>query len=236
MTKEFNRDYGVSKEELNFILQNYEYNKNDNIAYKELNISNLKDEEFKEYKNVDLALYACREELKNFLKENVINISNLGRVKINNKIEKQFQKKYGYLYVRLNDKIEYPVYRFVAEVWCKCPVSDTLIKLPKNDYWIVHHKTNNGFDNRCSNLIWMLRSDHSQLSHKNYLYQIRKNLKNNLTNISVNKDEAMGMLEDLLALNKGDEKFINDAISKYEIKNEDVSDSFWNLKKYILLK
>ena len=46
MSKDFNRDYGVSKEELNSILQNYEHNKNDNIAYKDLTVSNLKDEEF----------------------------------------------------------------------------------------------------------------------------------------------------------------------------------------------
>ena len=67
MSKDFNRDYGVSKEELNSILQNYEHNKNDNIAYKDLTVSNLKDEEFKEYKSVNLALYACRYELENFL-------------------------------------------------------------------------------------------------------------------------------------------------------------------------
>ena len=236
MSKDFNRDYGVSKEELNSILQNYEHNKNDNIAYKDLSVSNLKDEEFKEYKSVNLALYACRYELENFLKENTIKISNLGRVKINDKIEKQFQKKYGYLYVRLNDKIEYPVYRFVAEVWCECPVSDTLIEHPKNDYWIVHHKTNNGFDNRCGNLIWMLRSDHGQLSHKNFLYDLSEKLRNSFTEKTVDKEQAMEIIDDLLALNKGDEKFINDAISKYEIKNEDISDSFWNLKKYILLK
>ena len=82
----------------------------------------------------------------------------------------------------------------------------------------------------------MLRSDHGQLSHKNSLYDLSEKLRNSFTEKTVDKEQAMEIIDDLLALNKGDEKFINDAISKYEIKNEDISDSFWNLKKYILLK
>ena len=230
MYKDFHYDYGYSKEELNQKLQNYEYNKKDNPVYKNLDPDPIKNEKFKTYKSVDLSLYNQRKILLSFLQENTIKVSNLGRIMVNDKILSQYQKQYGYLYVKLNNEIEYPVYRLVAEVWCKCPVENT-IEHGKNDYWIVHHITNNGFDNRDTNLLWMLRSDHSKLSHKYLNYEIRKKIKNEIQAKSKECPELLEKLDDLVAINyKEDKDFIKQKFQKFGIDETSYSDLFWNLK------
>ncbi len=230
MNKDFHYDYGYSKEELNQKLQNYKYNKKDNPVYKNRDLDPIKNEKFKNYSSVDLSLYNQRKILLSFLKQNTIKVSNLGRIMVDDKILKQYQKQYGYLYVKLSDEIEYPVYRLVAEVWCKCPVENT-IEHGKNDYWIVHHITNNGFDNRNTNLLWMLRSDHSKLSHKYLNYKIRNDLKDEIQTMSKECPELLEKLDDLVAINyKEDKDFIKQKFQKFGIDETSYSDLFWNLK------
>jgi hypothetical protein len=59
----------------------------------------------------------------------------------------------GWLYVKIGDPTR--VYRFVAETWSEGP-NDTLD-------WEVHHITNNGYDNRPENLIWIKSRLHKQI-------------------------------------------------------------------------
>lgn len=40
---------------------------------------------------------------------------------------------YGYLFVKLEESFDYPVYRLVAEVFCKCPEKNTMSH-PKGEY------------------------------------------------------------------------------------------------------
>jgi len=88
-----------------------------------------------------------------------VEVSNLGRIRYNGKILLQLPdvadlSPYGYLQVRVN-KDNYRVYRLVAETWCER--SDT------NVYNIVHHISNNGMDNRVSNLLWVTAKQHGQI-------------------------------------------------------------------------
>jgi hypothetical protein len=96
----------------------------------------------------------------------IIAVSNLGRMKIDNKIIEQWdddEKGKDYLYVKIGHIIDYPkyVYRFVAETWCKKPyVSNNSTK------WHVHHISNNGYDNRPANLLWVKENEHLNKIHK----------------------------------------------------------------------
>jgi hypothetical protein len=96
--------------------------------------------------------------------EIAISASNFGRVKNNNGIIKQKidnEKATGdWLYIEIenNNKVhKIWVYKIIANIWC--------IK-PKHEYdekdviWDIHHISNNGFDNRPSNLIWLTRVEH----------------------------------------------------------------------------
>jgi hypothetical protein len=89
-----------------------------------------------------------------------IEVSNLGRIRIDNEIIKQWEddvKGKGWLKVKIAKIISYPeyVYRFVAETWCKKP--------DETDGWEVHHISNNGYDNRPENLIWLKRAQHAKI-------------------------------------------------------------------------
>lgn len=91
-----------------------------------------------------------------------LEISNLGRVKINNAIMTQEDKKgfVGYLMVK-----NYPalgmVWNLVASTWLEKPkVEDTVH---------VHHITNNGYDNSVLNLIWLDRQTHAKINHRGKL-------------------------------------------------------------------
>lgn len=86
--------------------------------------------------------------------------SNLGRVRFGGKILKQFPEE-GH---RTKDwlQVEVPsprgtkkvyVYRIIAGAWC--------VKRPLANH--VHHITNNGYDNRPTNLIWVTKTEHDAI-------------------------------------------------------------------------
>ena len=156
-----------SMDELQKIVSTAKYDKMDNSydgepVYKILKNEALPGEVFREYpKNINITL--DDKYYKSFLerKTYTIEVSNLGRIRVNGEVKKQFQKdEYGDLYASINDDWDYKVYRFVAETWCECPVDDTSADDQK---WFVHHITDNGFDNRPSNLIWVTLSEHGRI-------------------------------------------------------------------------
>jgi hypothetical protein len=106
------------------------------------------------------------EVFRKYSENELINVSNLGRIKIGNEIIEQWEddeKGKDYLYVKISHIIdnEKYVYRLVAKTWCKKPYN------PGNSTkWHVHHISNNGYDNRPSNLIWVKGNDHLNKIHK----------------------------------------------------------------------
>jgi hypothetical protein len=91
-----------------------------------------------------------------------VEVSNMGRVRMNNKILLQRpdhtkSDPYGYLWVNIPniDDWERYVYRLVAKTWCKRPDKDI--------YFIVHHITNNGMDNHKENLLWVSCEQHRDI-------------------------------------------------------------------------
>jgi len=118
---------------------------------------NLPGEIFRKYpKNINFAYHDFRPFLQSDeSKKYNIEVSNYGRIKINNDIKKQIEEKIGYFYVK-TEKIHYPVWRFVAEVWCEFPFDDTL-------GWQVHHISNDGNDNTPDNLMWIKDSSHNSI-------------------------------------------------------------------------
>jgi hypothetical protein len=84
-------------------------------------------------------------------------VSNYGRIKYKGEIIKQ--KKDGkYFFVNipvLNAKEDGKIYvhKMVAETFCE---EDK----PDNEFFIVHHKSGNSFDNRAENLIYVACSEH----------------------------------------------------------------------------
>ena len=91
-----------------------------------------------------------------------IEVSNLGRIKIGDKVIEQWEddeKGKDYLYVKIGEPEKY-VYRFVAKTWCQKPMTFD------SEKWCVHHISNNGYDNRPSNLVWVKMNDHSNKIHK----------------------------------------------------------------------
>ncbi len=125
----------------------------------------LNSEQFKEYH--------LKEAYKKIKK---IEISNLGRVRITNaddstKIAEQIDNewdydkndyKIGYLRLKEHPGLGY-VYRLVAETWLKKdPAQEKEIFDGTNaNNWEVHHITNNGYDNKPENLIWLKRKLHN---------------------------------------------------------------------------
>jgi hypothetical protein len=106
------------------------------------------------------------EVFRKYPENELIEVSNLGRIKIDNKIIEQWdddEKGKDYLCVKIGHIIDYPkyVYRFVAETWCKKPYE------PNNSTkWHVHHISNNGYDNRPANLLWVKENEHLNKIHK----------------------------------------------------------------------
>jgi hypothetical protein len=115
----------------------------------------LPGEVFRKYpQNINFAYQDFRKFLKSDkFNEYSIEVSNYGRVRINGKIEEQVEEKEGWFYVKTN-KINYPIWRFVAEVWCEFPFEDTC-------GWQVHHISNDGNNNTPENLIWIKESSHN---------------------------------------------------------------------------
>jgi hypothetical protein len=118
---------------------------------------NLPGEVFRKYpQNINYAYVNFRPFLKSKEYENYnIEVSNYGRIRINGLIERQVEVKEGYFYIK-SDAVDYPVYRFVAEVWCECPFSDSV-------GWQVHHISNDGSNNMSENLIWIEDSSHNKI-------------------------------------------------------------------------
>ncbi|GHV91071.1 hypothetical protein AGMMS50268_15740 [Spirochaetia bacterium] len=90
-----------------------------------------------------------------------VEVSNLGRIRYNGAILLQMpdadkDDPYGYLRVAIiRGVIESCfVYRFVAETWCD---------RPNSVYNTVHHISNNGMDNRASNLLWVTPGQHREI-------------------------------------------------------------------------
>jgi hypothetical protein len=170
-----------------------------NFAYKEFR-KFLQSDEFNEYN---------------------IEVSNYGRVRINGKIEKQIEEKEGWFYVK-SKNIYYPVWRFVAEVWCEFPFEDTF-------GWQVHHISNDGNNNTPENLIWIKDTSHNFIPKyaidkmQEIFYKVTKDeYVNNVhivKNIGVDK-----MVEIINSPDKLLEEFIYSTILHDDILNKKLSD------------
>lgn len=86
-------------------------------------------------------------------KNKIIEVSNFGRVKIDGQIKPQndYKKDSGYLYIK-ELKADKKVWTLVAETWIKKPETGCDLE--------VHHLSNNGYDQRPENLIWLRSSEH----------------------------------------------------------------------------
>ncbi len=87
--------------------------------------------------------------------------SNFGRVRLQGKILAQKARDpehQDYLIVYINTVIpSVSVHRIIASLWCKQPEGFTVSDLE------VHHITNNGYDNRPCNLLWVTRDEHAEI-------------------------------------------------------------------------
>jgi len=83
--------------------------------------------------------------------------SNFGRVRLGDKILKQYQeegKPKDWLCVDCSEgKKGIHVWRIIAGAWC----------MKRDGANTVHHINNNGFDNRPSNLIWVTKDEHDSI-------------------------------------------------------------------------
>ncbi|MDR0312094.1 MAG: hypothetical protein LBI14_00705 [Treponema sp.] len=99
------------------------------------------------------------EVFKNHPKEENIEVSSLGRVRSGEKILPQYiPTDDENLYVdipSIRTKRREKVYRLVAETWCENPNMDF--------YNQVHHISNNGYDNRKENLLWVTETQHKKI-------------------------------------------------------------------------
>jgi len=100
--------------------------------------------------------------------ERDVEVSNQGRVKYSDCILEQYDpQNNGYLFVDIKSTektVSEKVYRLVAETWLEKP---DLKGLP-NDYKglrynTVHHISNNGYDNRTENLMWVTEWQHAMI-------------------------------------------------------------------------
>ena len=125
--------------------------------YENMDVTELDGEIFKPHPNLDILA------------------SNFGRVKYNNKILEQFDPqannkwKCGYLFVKIKGigkrEINKLVYKLVAETWLKKPVNDWDPSDKAFDYSVVHHITNNGYDNRVENLMYVTNWQHAMIHY-----------------------------------------------------------------------
>lgn len=224
-----------SLDELNSIVQKYVYSKTDNSyngkpVYPNLDDHQLGGECWRPYSTIIKATDTDFNFRTNMQKEDVgkyeIQVSNIGRIKVGKSVNRQMQNKFGWLYVNITPKIKYYVYRLVAEVWNDCPVENTT-EHAVDSYWTVHHLTNNGFDNRPSNLIWLSKEQHDAIKHnaqyKNELIRqdIEDTLKKALT-LDFEKQEILLMVEDILSFSKiANPQIVDSILIKYNINKDD---------------
>lgn len=87
--------------------------------------------------------------------------SNFGRIRLNGKIlaqEASDPDHYDYLAVYIDTNITSALaHRIIASLWCKYPEDADVSKLE------VHHITNNGYDNRPCNLLWVTPEEHAEI-------------------------------------------------------------------------
>jgi ribosomal protein L24E len=100
--------------------------------------------------------------------EKDIEVSNLGRIRYDDHILEQYDpQNNGYLFVNIKTKGETileKVYRLVAETWLERPDPKELPKDIKYlRYNTVHHISNNGYDNRIENLMWVTEWQHAMI-------------------------------------------------------------------------
>lgn len=94
-------------------------------------------------------------------------ISNYGRIKYKNKLLdfKDTKKLAGYLLLDFkNEKLllcDKFVYQMVAETWLIKPDHSC-----HNTIYEIHHISNDGYDNRGDNLIYLTKNEHSKIRHK----------------------------------------------------------------------
>ncbi len=124
--------------------------------YQNMTKENLEGEQFRPYPNDEL-----------------IEVSNYGRVRINNEIIKQIDNfdehpNGGYLWL---DCPKYPQYHHNKLYYVYILVVDTWLgKNPgtPGNWYHRHHINNNGYDNRPENLIWLTSEEHKQIPYPNY--------------------------------------------------------------------
>lgn len=100
-----------------------------------------------------------------------LKVSNLGRVKYNDIIlpqEQESEEKYDYLWVKVPQYKWIKVYELVAKTF--------LLKTNPNPekYKIIHHISNNGFDNRIENLMYVTCEQHRVIHNFKSWYCINK--------------------------------------------------------------
>jgi hypothetical protein len=111
------------------------------------------------YKDINLI---SGEFFSNFPEFPEIKVSNLGRVMYKGEIlpqEPKSEKDYDYLYVNIPEYCHFPilVYELVAKTYLLKDNPDF------KKYRIIHHISNNGFDNRVVNLIYVTCEQHTSL-------------------------------------------------------------------------
>jgi hypothetical protein len=134
----------------------------------------LDDEVFKKYPQNPK--YACSSfGFRRFLEQHPADldiwVSNYGRVKKNNVTllkpylvspndpnKPDCPSKDDLWYVNVSGSQKYHIYRLVAETWLECPFEDST-------GWVVHHITNDGYDNTPNNLIWVTKEQHTGKIH-----------------------------------------------------------------------
>ncbi|HBG36654.1 MAG TPA: hypothetical protein DDW88_06265 [Treponema sp.] len=194
-------------------------------VYKITDNTLLPGETFREYpKNENICYANFKEYLSGENKiDDLIEVSNLGRIRINNNIKVQYHTDYGYLKINVNNYY-YCVYRMVAETWCKCPVEKT------SSEWHVHHINNNGFDNRPGNLIWVSSAEHRYIEKDKKVFEdIRKEIKDYLENNVENNfqiNNVKDFIEDYYLLSG---KQLDDLLRKYLSKYKYSRNDFPNL-------
>jgi hypothetical protein len=116
-------------------------------------------EAFRKYSQYFKLSSLAKENIEKLVNENiVIEVSNIGTIKVNDKIIKPFEREKGYFYVNLSDKLAYKVYRLVAETWVSFPFENTT-------GFDVHHIVNDGTINTAENLIWVDSNTHRHEIH-----------------------------------------------------------------------
>jgi hypothetical protein len=98
-----------------------------------------------------------------------IEVSNLGRIRINGEIAEQNEQEGKVGYLQLNKDSQNKNIKKALKVITEKRIYDMVAKIwlghRNDDGFDVHHITNNGYDNRVENLILVEKSDHRNKIH-----------------------------------------------------------------------